>query len=87
MEILVHGLVMSHPDYSNGVLGLLSNAILKPYVKVQSIAVKTMLGRSKYDSVREAMMELHWLSIRESINYKIIMWMFKCLHNLASQYL
>ena len=32
-------------------------------------------------------MELHWLPIRERINYKIIMWVFKCLHNLAPQYL
>ena len=84
MEILVHGLVMSHLDYSNGVLGLLPIASLKPYVKVQSTAAKTILGRNNYDSVREVMMELHWLPIRERIN-KIIMWVFKCLHNLAPQ--
>ena len=87
MEILVHGLVMSHLGYSSGVLGLLPNASLKLYVKVQSMAVKTILGRNKYDSVREAMMELHLLPIRERITYKIIMWVFKCLHNLAAQYL
>ena len=87
MEILVHGLVMSHLDYSNGVLGLLPNASLKPYVRVQSMAAKTILGRNKYDSVKEAMMELHWLPIRERINCKIIMWVFKCLCNMAPQYL
>ena len=87
MEILVDGLVMSHLDYSNGVLGLLPNASFKTYVKVQSMAAKTILERNKYDSVREAMMELHWLLIRERINYKIIMWVFKCQHNLAPQYL
>ena len=32
MEILVHGLVMLHLDYSNGMLGLLPNASLKPYI-------------------------------------------------------
>ena len=32
-------------------------------------------------------MELHWLPIMERINYKIIMWVFKCPHNLAPQYL
>ena len=87
MEILVHGLVMSHLYYSNGVFGLLPNASLKPYVKVQSMALKTILGRSKYDSVRQAMIELYWLPIRERINYKIIIWVFKCLHNLVPQYL
>ena len=85
MEILVPGLVMSHLDYSNGVLGLLPYASVKPYIKVQSMAVKTILGRNKYDSVREVMMEPHWLRIRERINYKIIMWVFKYyitwLHN------
>ena len=87
MEILVCGLVMSHLDYSNGVLGLLPNASLKPYNEVQSMAVKTILERNKYVSVREAMMKLHWLPIRERINYKTIMWVFKCLHNPAPQYL
>ena len=87
MEILVHGLVMSHLDYCHGVLGLLTNASLKLYVKVQSMASKTILGRNKYDSVREAIMELQWLPIRERINYKIMMWVFKCLHNQGPQYL
>ena len=87
MEILVHGLVILHLDYSNSMLGLLLNASLKPYVRVQLMAAKTILGRNKYDSVKEAMMELHWLPIRERINYKIIMWVFKCQHNLAPQYL
>ena len=86
MEILVHGLVMSHLDYSDGVLGLLPNACLKPYVRVQLMAAKRILGRNKYDSVKEVMMELHWFPIRERINYKIIMVVFKCLHNLAPHY-
>ena len=42
MEILVHGLVMLHLDYSNGMLGLLPNASLKPYIRVQSMATKTI---------------------------------------------
>ena len=57
MEVLVHGLVMLHLDYSNGDLGLLPNASLKPYVRVQLMVVKTILGRNKYDSVKEAMMD------------------------------
>ena len=51
------------------------------------MALKTILGRNKYESVREVMMELHWFPNRERINYKIIMWVFKCLHNMALQYL
>ena len=31
--------------------------------------------------------ELHWLKIEERIKYKVSMLMFKCLHNLAPQYL
>ena len=87
MEILVHVLSMSHLDYSNGVLGLLPSASLKPYVRVQAMAARTILGRNKYDSVKESIMELHWLPIRERINYKSILRVFKCLHNLAPQYL
>ena len=87
MEILVHGLVMLHLDYSDGVLGLLPNASLKSYIRAQVMAAKTIFGRNKYDSITEVMMELHWLPIRERINYKIIMWVLKCLHNLAPQYL
>ena len=31
--------------------------------------------------------ELHWLRVGECIKYKVSMLMFKCLHNLAPQYL
>ena len=33
------------------------------------------------------MKELHWLPIKCRINYKLLMLTFKCLHQLAPQYL
>ena len=51
------------------------------------MATKLILNRSKTDSASRAHYELHWLLIRERIEYKILLPVFKCLHDMAPKYL
>ena len=41
----------------------------------------------KHDSITSHLQDLHWLEVRERINYKILMMVFKCRHGLAPCYL
>ena len=50
-------------------------------------AAKLILNRSKTDSATKAQYELHWLPIKAIIEYKILLLVFKCLHNVAPKYL
>ena len=86
-KLLASALVLSHLDYSNSILcGLPGNAINR-LQRVQNWAAKVVLGLSKYDSSREALRSLHWLPVKQRIDFKILCIIFKCLHNMAPEYL
>ena len=61
--------------------------IIRKYQRIQNIAAKLILNRSKTDSATKAYYELHWLPIRARIEYKILLLVFKCLHNMVPKYL
>ena len=86
-ESLVASLVTPHLDYGNGLpIGATDTAIGK-YQGVQNIAAKLILNRSKTDSATKVQYELHWLPIKARIEYKTLLLVFKCLHNMAPKYL
>ena len=54
---------------------------------VQTMCAKLTLKKSKYDSTWEALAQLHWLPIKQRINFKIATITHKCLYGTAPQYL
>ena len=84
---LVVVLVLSHPDYANGILGGLPKSSLNKMQAVQNMAAKITLGKGKYDSATSCLVQLHWLPIKFRIDYKIISIVHKCLHGEAPPYL
>ena len=58
-KTLVQGLVISHLDYCKSILAELPESTIKKFQRIQNIASKIILGRSKYDSTTECMRELH----------------------------
>ena len=71
-KVLVHGLVMLHLDYCNSLYYGLPDCDLNRLQRVQSIACKLVLNRSKYDSCTECFTQLHWLPIRSWVQHKIL---------------
>ena len=86
-EVLVHGLVMSHLDYCNCLYYRLPDCDLHRLQRVQSIACKVVLNRSKYDSCTECFTQLHWLPIRSRVQHKILTMIHNCLNLMAPEYL
>jgi hypothetical protein len=57
---------------------------------VQNAASRLFVGARRYNkiSVDDIMMhDLHWLRVRERIDYKLCMTLFNCLHGTAPMYL
>ena len=46
-----------------------------------------MLNRSRYDSSKQSLYDLHWLPIKARITFKILTYMFNCSAGNAPQYL
>ena len=84
---LIITLVLSHLDYANSLLGKLPTSSINNMQVVQNIAAKITLGKGKYDSATRCLQTLHWLPIKERIDYKIISLVYKCIHWGAPPYL
>ena len=86
-NILVMSLVMSHIDYGNSILMNLPECVLGQMQRVQDIAAKIVMGKSKYDSSTQCCKALHWLPIKACIKHKLLTLVHKCVHGEAPQYL
>ena len=86
-NILVMSLVMSHIDYANSILMKLPDCVLGQMQRVQDIAAKIVMGKSKYDSSTQCRKALHWLPIKACIEHKLLTLVHKCVYGEAPQYL
>ena len=80
-------LVMTHLDYANSILTGLPKASIHQLQRVQNMAAKIVLLRSKFESSSKFLKEPHWLPIQYQINFKVVTLVFKCIHGLAPSYL
>ena len=51
--------------------------------RVQNAAARLILGIGKFSHITQALYELHWLPVSLRIDYKILLWTFKCIYGLA----
>jgi hypothetical protein len=55
--------------------------------RVQNALARTVLCLRKYDHIRHALAELHWLPISQRVTYKMATTTFKVLNTSQQQYL
>ena len=55
--------------------------------RVQNSATRIIYRRNKFDHVTSLLKQLHWLPIRQRIEYKVLLLCFKVQHGLAPSYL
>ena len=84
---LVLGLCISHLDYANTLYYGLPDKTISNLQIVQSMCAKLTLRKSKYDSTTDALLHLHWLPIKQRINFKIATITHKCIYGTTPQYL
>ena len=84
---LVCSLVLSRLDYCNALLYNISGQLCLKLQRVLHSAARLISGSRKYDSVTPLLIQLHWLPIRQRIQYKILLLVFKALHGRAPSYI
>ena len=82
-NILVMSVVVSHIDYANSILIKLPDCVLDQMQRVQDMAAKIVLGKSKYDTPTQCHKALHWLPINGHIEHKLLTLIQKCVHGEA----
>ncbi len=54
---------------------------------VQNVAARLLTGSHKFDHISPILTSLHWLPVKQRIEFKILVFVFKALHGLAPAYL
>ena len=88
MNTLINLVVIFHLDYNNLILAEIPNKTLKLMQVIQNTAARVVLNKESYNtSTTEFLKTLHWLPIKERINYKICNLVHKSLHGKVPKYL
>ena len=85
--MLVHAFVSSHLDYCNALLFGLPKYQLDRFQRVQNAAARVILQLSKFDQITPAFAGLHWLPIKFIFQFKLLLIVYKSLHNQAPDYI
>ena len=76
-------LCISHLDYCNSVLYGLPSTINSRYQGIQNMCAHLTLLRGSRESFMECLKELHWLPIKQRIQYKILKLTHKCVNKIG----
>ena len=87
-ESLVHAFVSSRLDYCNSMLFGINESLLDKLESVLRAAARLVQQKRKFDSISTDIRDkLHWLPIRQRIEFKICVLVYRCLHGTAPDYL
>ena len=85
--MLVHAFITSRIDYCNSLLYRLPNNQLAKIQRFLNASARLVCNAPRFCHITPILRDLHWLPIRASINFKVLLLTFKALHGLAPQYL
>ena len=84
---LVQSLVLSRLDYCNSSLAEITEKSLRKLQIVQNRAARLITRTPRRSHITPVLAELHWLPVRERIQFKLLLLTFKSYHRLGPSYL
>ena len=84
---LANSLVSSKLDYCNSLYSGISQANLNKLQRIQNSLARVITNTSKYQHITPILKKLHWLPIKQRIDYKLCLLTYKTLTNQQPTYL
>jgi len=80
---LVQAFISCRLDYCNSLLAGVTDVYLQRLHFVQNAAARLVSGARRHDHIAPALVNLHWIPVRQQIIYKMVVLVWKCLHDAA----
>ena len=87
IQTVVHAFITSNLDYCNSLFYGMPQYLIDRLQRIQNAATRVVLLIHKFDHIRTALFDLHWLTVKQRIWFKIMLLTFKCLIGKAPVYL
>lgn len=87
LEKVIHVFITSRLDYCNSLYTGIGKSELYRLQLVQNAAARLLSGRKKREHITPVLSSLHWLPVKYRIDFKVILFVFKCINGLAPEYL
>jgi hypothetical protein len=87
LETVIHAFVTVKLDYCNSLLCGLPSSLIGRLQRIQNTAARILSGTSKYAHITPVLRSLHWLPIDKRIHFKVLLMVYKALHQQAPVYI
>ena len=87
LKTVIHAYVISRLDQNNSLLLGLPKFMIKRLQMIQNAAARLLLGGRKRDHVTPLLIQLHWLPVEKRIIFKVLLLVYKSLHDIGPAYL
>ena len=86
-ESIIHAFITLKLDYCNSLFSNLPNSTLRQLQSIQNYAARLVLCRNLYSHVTPLLFDLHWLPVQARIKFKILLFVYKAIHQSSPPYL
>ena len=84
-KLTVQSFVSTHLDYCNSLMYGIADGLMQRLQAVQNAAARLITSARRRDHISPVLRQLHWLPVRQRVQFKLTVLVFKALHGQAPQ--